>query len=208
MSTVLLVRHGRTAANARGVLAGRTAGVALDEVGRQQVARTAERLASIDLAAVVSSPLQRCRQTARAIVERQSGAPATPIDRGLTEADYGEWQGRALTELARESLWSAVQNQPSTAVFPGGESMAAMQARALAAVHRYDVLFGPDAVWAAVTHADIIKSVLADARGMHFDQFQRIAVAPASVSIVRYDEGGAQLIADAELETLSTPGRR
>ena len=197
MSTVLLVRHGRTAANARGVLAGRTAGVGLDEVGRQQAARTAERLAAVALTAVVSSPLQRCRQTARLIVERQAGSPATPIDRGLTEADYGDWQGRPISELTRESMWSVVQNRPSTAVFPGGESMTEMQARALAAIHRYDEVFGPEAVWAAVTHADIIKSVLADAQGMHLDQFQRIAVAPASVSIVRYGERGPELIASS-----------
>jgi len=197
MSTVLLVRHGRTAANARGVLAGRTAGVGLDEVGRQQAARTAERLAAVTLTAVVSSPLQRCRQTARLIVERQAGYPATPIDRGLTEADYGDWQGRPISELTRESMWSVVQNRPSTAVFPGGESMTEMQARALAAIRRYDEAFGPDAVWAAVTHSDIIKSVLADAQGMHLDQFQRIAVAPASVSIVRYDERGPELIASS-----------
>lgn len=195
MSTVLLVRHGRTAANARGVLAGRAAGVGLDEVGRTQVARTAERLAPVALTAVVSSPLMRCRQTARAIVERQSGSPPTPLDRSLTEADYGEWQGRPISELSRDALWSVVQNRPSTAVFPGGESMTAMQERALAALDRYDRAFGPGAVWAAVSHADIIKAVLADAQGMHLDQFQRIAVAPASVSIVRYGERGAELIA-------------
>jgi probable phosphomutase (TIGR03848 family) len=199
MATVLLVRHGRTAANARGVLAGRAAGVALDEVGRQQAARTAERLSVVRLAAVASSPLQRCRQTARLIVEHQSGDPETPIDRGLSEADYGEWQGRPISELAREPLWSAVQTRPSTAVFPGGESMAGMQARALAALHRLDsdleARHGPSAVWVAVSHADIIKSVLADAQGMPLDGFQRIVVDPASVSIVRYGERGPELVA-------------
>jgi len=213
MSTVLLVRHGRTAANARGVLAGRAAGVGLDEAGRKQVARMAERLAPIELRAVVSSPLMRCRQTARAIVERQHGSPATPLDRNLTEADYGEWQGRLISELSREPMWSVVQSRPSTAVFPGGEAMTAMQQRALSALRRYDELFGPDAVWVAISHADIIKSVLAHAQGMHLDQFQRIAVAPASVSIVRFGERGAELIAantDAgELgDLLAGPARR
>lgn len=195
MSTVLLVRHGRTAANASGVLAGRAAGVALDDVGRKQVAQTAERLADIPLTAVVSSPLMRCRQTARAIVARQQGSPATPLDRNLTEADYGQWQGRPLSELSREALWSDVQNRPSTAVFPGGEAMTAMQQRALGALRHYDELYGDDTVWAAVSHADIIKSVLAHAQGLHLDQFQRIAVAPASVSVVRFGERGAELIA-------------
>jgi probable phosphomutase (TIGR03848 family) len=181
------------------VLAGRAAGVGLDELGREQVARTAGRLAAVPLVGVVSSPLQRCRQTARAILEQQAGSPAAPLDRGLTEADYGTWQGRAISDLAREALWSTVQAQPSAAVFPGGESMSAMQARAVAAVTRHDrafeAAFGPGAVWAAVSHADIIKSVLADAQGLDFDRFQRIAVDPASVSVIRFRDGAAEVLA-------------
>jgi probable phosphomutase (TIGR03848 family) len=190
MATVLLVRHGRTTANASGVLAGRTAGVRLDEVGRGQATRTGERLAAVPLVGVVSSPLERCRQTARFIVDRQDGSPSTPIERAITECDYGDWQGRPLKELAKEPLWSVVQTQPSAAVFPGGESLGAMQSRSVAAIRRLDAAFelehGPGAVWVAVSHGDIIKSILADALGMHLDLFQRINVGPASVSIVRY----------------------
>ena len=190
MATVILVRHGRTTANAKGVLAGRTAGVRLDAVGRGQAARTAERLAMVPLAGVVSSPLERCRQTARAILDRQAGSPAAPIERGITECDYGDWQGRALKDLAKESLWSVVQTQPSAAAFPGGESLTAMQARSVAAIRRLDAAFesrhGAAAVWVAVSHGDILKSILADALGMHLDLFQRIYVGPGSVSIVRY----------------------
>ena len=141
MATLVLVRHGRTTANASGVLAGRTAGVRLDDVGRDQARRTAERLAVVPLVGVVSSPLERCRQTARAILDRQAGTPATPIDRGITECDYGDWQGRPLKDLAGEALWSVVQNQPSAAVFPGGESLQTMQSRAVAAVRRHDAAF-------------------------------------------------------------------
>ncbi len=199
MATVLLVRHGRTTANASGVLAGRTAGVRLDEHGRKQAMRTAERLADVPLVGVVSSPLERCRQTARVILERQSGSPVTPLEKGITECDYGEWQGRTLKELAAEALWSVVQTQPSAAVFPGGESLAAMQARSVAAVRRRDAAFeaehGPGAVWAAVSHGDIIKSILADALGMHLDLFQRIDVGPASVSIIRYGAARPNVLA-------------
>jgi probable phosphomutase (TIGR03848 family) len=199
MATLVLVRHGRTTANASGVLAGRTAGIRLDDVGRDQARRTAERLAVVPLVGVVSSPLERCRQTARAVLDRQSGVPVTPIERGITECDYGDWQGRPLTDLAREALWSVVQNQPSAAVFPGGESLQAMQARAVAAVRRHDAAFeaehGPGAVWAAVSHGDIIKSILADAYGMHLDLFQRITVGPASVSIVRYGPNRPDVVA-------------
>ncbi len=199
MATVILVRHGRTTANAGGILAGRAAGVRLDAVGRGQAERTAERLSVVPLVAVVSSPLERCRQTSRLILERQGGSPVTRIERGLTECDYGQWQGRTLRELAREPLWSVVQTQPSAAAFPGGESLAAMQARSVAAVRRHDAALeaehGAGAVWAAVTHGDVIKSVLADALGMHLDLFQRITVSPASVSIVRYGRSRPDVVA-------------
>jgi probable phosphomutase (TIGR03848 family) len=199
MATVLLVRHGRTTANATGLLAGRTAGVALDSVGKRQAAATAERIAAVPLAAVVSSPLERCRQTARAITAFQPGEPRQLVERGIIEADYGDWQNRKISELATEPLWRVVQANPSAVVFPGGESMQTMQSRAVAAVRRLDAQIeaehGANAVWVAVSHGDIIKSVLADALGMHLDLFQRISVGPASVSIVRYGEHRPEVVA-------------
>ncbi|RPE78324.1 MULTISPECIES: histidine phosphatase family protein [unclassified Frondihabitans] len=202
MATVILVRHGRTTANASGILAGRTAGVRLDDVGRKQAFRTAERLSDVPLVGVVSSPLERCRQTTKFVVEAQRAQgfdPQTPLDRAITECDYGDWQGRPLKELASEKLWSVVQSQPSAAVFPGGESMQVMQARSVAAIRRHDAAFeaefGPQAVWAAVSHGDIIKSILADALGMHLDLFQRISVGPASVSIIRYGSSRPEVMA-------------
>ncbi|MFJ6456044.1 histidine phosphatase family protein [Paenarthrobacter sp. NPDC091669] len=190
MATVLLVRHGRTTANATGLLAGRTVGVSLDQTGREQAALAADRLAAVPLVGVVTSPLERCRETAELILAHQAGSPHAPVEIDITECDYGKWQGRMLSELATEDLWPVVQTQPSAVVFPGGESMAAMQARSVAAIRRHDAAFeaehGPGAVWVAVSHGDIIKSILADALGMHLDLFQRINVGPASVSIVRY----------------------
>ncbi|RWZ58295.1 MSMEG_4193 family putative phosphomutase [Labedella populi] len=199
MATVILVRHGRTTANASGVLAGRMDGVLLDDVGRAQAARTAERLAAVPLVGVVSSPLERCRQTAGFILDRQEGSPTAPLEEGITECDYGEWQGRTLTDLGGEPLWSTVQKQPSAVTFPAGESMLTMQSRSVSAVRRLDAEFeaehGGGAVWVAVSHGDIIKSVLADAYGMHLDLFQRISVGPASVSIVRYGPDRPDVIA-------------
>ena len=190
MPTVLLVRHGRTTANAQGILAGRAPGVRLDDAGRRQAAQAAERMAGVPLVAVVTSPLERCRQTARILVAAQQAEVTTLVERGITECDYGQWQGLALRDLAREPLWEVVQRQPSAAVFPGGESLASMQARSVEAIRRHDAAFeaehGPGAVWVAVSHGDIIKSILADALGMHLDLFQRINVNPASVSIIRY----------------------
>ncbi|MBD3946268.1 histidine phosphatase family protein [Nocardioides ganghwensis] len=192
MPTVILVRHGRSTANATGVLAGRLPGVHLDDAGVQQAVAVGERLAGVRLAAAVTSPLERCRETAREITARQAAALRAGTDKQLSECDYGEWQGRALKDLAREKLWKTVQAQPSAATFPGGESMRAMQDRAVASVRRHDARVaaehGPDAVWLAVSHGDVIKSILADALGTHLDLFQRIHVDPASVSIVRYTE--------------------
>jgi probable phosphomutase (TIGR03848 family) len=160
VATVLLVRHGRTTANASGVLAGRLPGVRLDEPGEQQVRSTAERLGAVPLAALVTSPQERCRQTAKAIRGSQDGPPRTVTERGLAECDYGEWQGRPLKELAKEKLWSTVQRHPSAAAFPGGESMVAMRHRAVEAVRRHDAAVeaehGPSAVLVAVSHGDII----------------------------------------------------
>ncbi len=180
MVTLLLVRHGRTTANASGLLAGRSPGVRLDATGRSQAAAAAARLAGVELAAVVSSPRARCRETARALSQ------PVQVDPGLDECDYGEWTGRPIKELAELELWRVVQEQPSAAVFPGGESLRGMQDRALEAVRRRNREFDAGAVWVAVSHGDVIKAILADALGTHFDSFQRIHVDPASVSIVAY----------------------
>ena len=190
MATVILVRHGRTTANASGTLAGRLPGVLLDDLGTEQAQRAGERLLGVPLAAVVSSPMERCKQTAKAIVAPRPDRLRVGSEKGLSECDYGEWQGRKLADLAKEPLWKVVQTQPSAAVFPGGESLPTMQGRAVSAVRRHDAALeaehGSGAVWVAVSHGDIIKSVLADALGMHLDLFQRLHVDPASISIVRY----------------------
>ena len=194
--TVLLVRHGRTAANASGTLAGWTPGIGLDDSGRAQAQALAERLAPVPVAALVTSPLQRCRETAEALLAvpgpKGLSRPEPLVDDRLGEARYGDWTGRPLKELAKEPLWRVVQAHPSAVTFPGeqGESMLAMQVRAVEAVREHDAAVttahGDSAVWIVVSHGDVIKSVLADALGMHLDAFQRIVVDPASLSVVRY----------------------
>ncbi|MCU1616161.1 MAG: Phosphoglycerate mutase [Frankiales bacterium] len=188
MTTVILLRHGRTTANTSGVLAGWTPGVQLDENGEKQAQAVAERLSTVPLAAVVSSPLERCLQTATAVAAGRDLA-VRPDDR-LGEARYGDWTGRPIKELAKEPLWKVVQQHPSAAVFPGaeGEGLAQTQARAVAAVRAWNAELGADAVWLACSHGDVIKAILADALGLHLDQFQRIVVDPASVSVISYSE--------------------
>jgi probable phosphomutase (TIGR03848 family) len=188
VTTVILLRHGRTTANTSGVLAGWTSGVLLDETGAAQVRAVGERLAKVPLAAVVSSPLERCRQTADAVAEGRD--LEVQSDDRLGEARYGDWTGRTLKDLVKEPLWKVVQQHPSAAVFPGpeGEGLAQTQARAVSAVREWNAKLGPGAVWLACSHGDVIKAILADALGLHLDQFQRIVVDPASISVVVYTE--------------------
>ena len=219
MPTLLLVRHGRTTANAGGTLAGRTPGVGLDETGRAQVEALAQRLAPLPLVRVVTSPLDRCRETAAGVAAtggtRAVPRPQVSVDERLSECDYGDWTGRPLAELAKDKLWPAVQAHPSSVRFPGGESMREMQQRAVDAVRDVDVQVaeehGPDALWAAVSHGDVIKSVLADALGVHLDGFQRVVVDPCSVSAVLYTPLRPFVLRtndSGDLTTLVPPRRR
>ncbi|MFI7603151.1 histidine phosphatase family protein [Actinoplanes sp. NPDC049681] len=179
------MRHGRTTANATGGLAGRRP-VELDDTGRAQAARVGERLRELPLSAVVTSPLARCRQT----VELALPDVIPAVDEGLIECGYGDWEGRPLKELAKEPLWPVVQQHPSAVVFPNGEAMAAMSARAVATVRRWDAKVtaehGADALWLACSHGDVIKAIVADALGLHLDEFQRIVADPASITAIRY----------------------
>lgn len=195
VNTVLLVRHGRTAANASGTLAGWTPGIALDDRGEAQAAALAARLSSRPqppITAVVTSPLERCQQTAAALVAARSEAasktPPVHVDERLGECQYGDWTGRDLKSLAKDPLWKAVQSHPSSVTFPGGESLRGMQSRAVDAVRDWSARLGADSTWLLVSHGDVIKAILADALGMHLDQFQRIQVDPCSLSVIRYTQ--------------------
>ena len=165
----------------------------LDERGRAQAEAVAARLAPVPLAAVVTSPLERCVETAAAVAGR-AVRWRRRSSRGWPRCRYGDWTGQPLKELAKQPLWKVVQAHPSAAVFPGpeGEALAGAQSRAVSAVREWDARItasaGPDAVWLACSHGDIIKAVLADALGLHLDLFQRIVVDPCSVSVVRYTD--------------------
>jgi len=194
--TVILLRHGRSTSNTAGILAGRSEGVDLDDKGREQAVGLIDRIGDLPIRAVVTSPLLRCRRTVEPLAEALCIEPL--IDDRLAEVDYGEWTGRKLGELTNEPLWRVVQAHPSAAVFPGGEGLAQVQARAVAAVREHDRRLalehggarggerGGDALWVACTHGDVIKAVVADAYGMHLDGFQRITADPGSVSVVSY----------------------
>jgi len=186
VSTVVLVRHGLTELTGP-VLAGWTPGLHLDERGRAQAAAVAERLRPVPLAAVVSSPLDRCLDTAQALLAGREEL-GLEVDQRLGECRYGDWTGREIKALAKDPLWRVVQQHPSAAVFPGpeGEALAQTSARAVAAVRDWDVRLGADATWVACSHGDVIKAIVADALGLHLDLFQRIVVDPCSVTVIRY----------------------
>jgi probable phosphomutase (TIGR03848 family) len=190
VATLILLRHARSSANGSGILAGRTAGVGLDSAGMGQVSGLPGRLAGVPLHEIVASPLQRCQESVATLAADRGLTPVT--EPRLSEVDYGDWTGRKVGDLAQEPLWKVVQQHPSAAVFPAGEGLANVQARAMAAIREHDARIsaahGPNAIWLACSHGDVIKSVLADALGVHLDGFQRIVVDPCSVSVVRYTE--------------------
>ncbi|RJQ74431.1 MSMEG_4193 family putative phosphomutase [Pseudonocardiaceae bacterium YIM PH 21723] len=190
MATVILLRHARSTANNSGILAGRTPGVSLDDTGLTQRDALPGRLAGIPLVKLVRSPLQRCRETLSALAIERELTPQE--DERFSEVDYGDWTGQAIPKLFAEPLWKVVQQHPSAAVFPAGEGLAEVQSRAVRAIREHDAKvaaeFGDDSVWLVCSHGDVIKSVLADALGMHLDAFQRIVVEPCSVSVIRYTD--------------------
>jgi probable phosphomutase (TIGR03848 family) len=188
VTLVLLVRHGLTAGTGS-VLTGRTPGIGLDDRGQGQAAAVGARLAEVPLDAIVSSPLQRCQETAAAIAAARNGNQvAVTQDDRFAEVAYGDWTGKPIKRLAKEPLWRVVQAHPSAVRFPGpdGESLPGVQERAVAAIRDWNARLGPKAVYLVCSHGDVIKSIIADSLGLHLDMFQRIQVDPCSVSVIRY----------------------
>lgn len=188
MSTLLLVRHAQSTANAGGILAGRLPGYPLSTEGQEQAQRLANTLAEVPIRAVYTSPVERCVQTATTLANPHN---VTPIqDAGLAECDYGDWSGQKLADLSAKPEWSVIQATPSQAVFPGGESVLDMSHRAVSTVHRLrkqaEETHGSDAVWVVCSHGDIIKGIVAHCLGLHLDLFQRLLISTASVSVVTW----------------------
>lgn len=183
---MILLRHGVSTANLAHSLAGRTPGIELTERGHEQATGLVERLGALPIDTIVRSPLLRCEQTVAPLAAKLDLTPI--VEDRFVEVDYGDWTGRPIKELLAEPLWKVVQRHASGAVFPGGEGLAQVQARAVAAIREHDAAIGLDRLWVACTHGDVIKSVLADALGIHLDGFQRIVAEPASISVVRYTD--------------------
>ena len=186
MARLYLIRHATTPDT--GVrLTGRLPGVGLDSAGREQAEAVGRRLNGAGLAAIYSSPLRRCRETARAVAA-PNGNEVTAY-RSLIEVDYGSWSGRTLKSLQRTKLWPQLFTAPSRVTFPGGESLAAVQHRSVAACEELAAAHRSASI-ALVSHGDVIKAILAHYLGTPLDLFQRITIDPASVSVVDLPPAG------------------
>lgn len=203
MATILLVRHATTAATGKR-LGGWTPGVHLDEPGRAQAAATAERLAQVPVAAVYASPLERTQETAKVVAARHRLRVRTR--KAIGEVDYGEWTDQPLGQLRRRKLWKVVQATPSRVTFPGGESIRGAQARAVDAVERLADEHGEETI-VCVSHADVIKALVAHFLGMPLDTFQRLHVAPASVTTMVLGEGAPPAVLQVN-DTGANPAAR
>ncbi len=195
----MLARHAVTAQTGP-LLSGRAPGIDLSDTGRAQAEALGARLAGLPVAAVYASPIERTTQTAAAIAE-QHGLQVLPVD-GVLEADYGEWTGQKIVDLAKTDLWKVVQRTPSRASFPGGESLAAMQARMVTALEAI-VGHHPGEIVVVVSHADPIKAAIAHFGGMHLDLFQRVVVAPASVTVFEFSPHGVAMLKCNDTGTLA-----
>jgi probable phosphomutase (TIGR03848 family) len=186
---VVLIRHAHSQANALGVLSGRRPNVHLSKLGAEQSIDLARRLGDFIPYEIRVSPMERCHETIKPWLSEKTdskrGKPKPIIDQGLTEVDYGDWSGKKLSVLSRNKLWSIVQNTPSQMYFPKGEGILQMQSRAMETIHA-NAKRSKEGTLVIVSHGDVIKSIVASALGMHLDEFQRIIIDPASVSVIDF----------------------
>jgi probable phosphomutase (TIGR03848 family) len=191
VTLVLFVRHGQTATTGT-LLPGRSPGLHLADLGRQQATRAAERIAELKTVdAVYASPLERTRETAAPIAA--SRGLKVQIERGLLECDFGDWTGQELKNLVKLPEWSQVQRYPSGFRFPNGESFTEMQGRMVRVTEKLCALH-PGGTIVAVSHADPIKAVVAHAMGTHLDLFQRTVISTCSVTAVAYSIHGPTVL--------------
>ncbi len=188
MTTILLVRHGENDWVKKHRLAGWIEGIHLNENGRQQAIAAAQRLASLPVKAIYSSPVLRCRETADTLANTLN-LPVNTLD-SMGEVRYGEWEGKKIKKLAKKKEWFTVQFYPSRMQFPGGESLRAVQMRGVEAIEALAQSHKDEEIIVVVSHADIIKLVLAYYLGVHTDLFQRIIISPASVSVLHLSGNG------------------
>jgi probable phosphoglycerate mutase len=184
---LFLVRHGQTTFNVEGRLPGQMEGVALTDEGRRQAYRAAVSLSGVPLSAVVSSPLERALDTAKAIAK--GGGLDVHLEPDLMDTDVGRWTGMKIDDVKKsDPAWTAFVEHPDQPP-EGVESLAQVQARAVAVVER--ILANPalGTCVAVVAHADIVKVILAHYMGIHLDTTLRhMYIGNASISALVFHE--------------------
>ena len=193
MARIVLLRHAHSIANEKNLLAGRTAGITLSKTGEEQAKDLIARLGAIQFDEVAISPLQRCRETIDPWLTSTGAKSQIVVDDSISEVDYGSWSGKTLSSLRRKAQWKVVQDFPSQMTFPEGESLLEMQGRALSGFYRLNAVKGKGPRL-LVSHGDVIKSIVAHCLGMHLDQFQRLVIEPASLTIIDTDSGTSRLV--------------
>ena len=193
MARIVLLRHAHSVANEKNLLAGRTPGIALSKTGKEQALGLVDRIGPMRFDEIAVSPMQRCRETIDPWIESTSNASRVVVDESISEVDYGSWSGKSLASLRRKAQWKVVQDFPSQMIFPEGESLLEMQRRALLGFYRLNSVKGKGSRL-LVSHGDVIKSIVAHCLGMHLDQFQRLVIEPASITIIDTDAGMSRLV--------------
>jgi probable phosphomutase (TIGR03848 family) len=193
MARIVLLRHAHSVANEKNLLAGRTPGVSLSKSGREQAVQLVDRLGFMKFDEVAISPLQRCKETIEPWLSAHGASASLVVDDAISEVDYGNWSGKSLLSLRRKAQWKVVQDFPSQMVFPEGESLLEMQGRALSGFYRLNSVKGKGPRL-LVSHGDVIKAIVAHCLGMHLDQFQRLVIEPASLTIIDTDSGTSRLV--------------
>ena len=193
MARIVLLRHAHSVANEKNLLAGRTPGIALSKTGKEQALGLVDRIGPMKFDEIAVSPMQRCRETIDPWIESTGNASRVVVDESISEVDYGSWSGKSLASLRRKAQWKVVQDFPSQMIFPEGESLLEMQRRALLGFYRLNSVKGKGSRL-LVSHGDVIKSIVAHCLGMHLDQFQRLVIEPASITIIDTDAGMSRLV--------------
>ena len=193
MARIVLLRHAHSVANEKNLLAGRTPGVSLSKSGREQAVQLVDRLGFMKFDEVAISPLQRCKETIEPWLRTHGASASLVVDDAISEVDYGNWSGKSLLSLRRKAQWKVVRDFPSQMVFPEGESLLEMQRRALSGFYRLNSVKGKGPRL-LVSHGDVIKAIVAHCLGMHLDQFQRLVIEPASLTIIDTDSGTSRLV--------------
>ena len=196
MPILYLVRHAQSTANSDGILAGRIPGISLDKKGVKQAEKLSKFLANVEFEKIIASPLERTQETATIL----RADAEVKIDYRIAECDYGQWSGQKIEDLQKLELWKEIQKTPSSVTFPEGESMQEMFNRAWSSVEFWNQEVTGN--YLMISHADVIKAIVARALGMHLDNFQRIAIRPASLTVVAFNPDPMVMLTNFSLDNV------